>query len=307
MTQSPSGRWAAIVSDPDRDSTGDVESHLGRLGFDVVPVPGMAEVAAAVRIHDRAVILAAAPENWAPATQWCRDWREGAKQCYITFVLNKYRDADVAAAFESGADDVLVKPVIPVELRTRLERAVRTLALEEYREHLNGEAVLLSEISAGARLHSRRYLQAQLGSELDRARRFSHALAVILTEVTNTRSDERLLRSLGVFLNNFVRAHVDWVARYSERSFALVLPETNLFGAVRAAHRLRAALTQATLASAGLPKQLKLSFGVSALDQVSAMELPDTKVLMDSAEAYLLEAVRSGPDRIVGGHPQSMH
>ena len=307
MTNQPSDRWAAIVSDSDRHSTSEIEGLLAPLGFNVVAVPDLESVVAAVGAHERALVLAAPANSWDYVAQWCRELREHAKQCYVAFLLSQYRDTDVAAAFEAGADDVLVKPVIPVELRARMQRAVRMLALEEYREHLNGEAILLSEISARARMHSRRYLQAQLGNEIDRARRFSHALAVILTEVTGSRSDERLLRSLGMFLNNFVRAHVDWVARYSDRSFALVLPETTLLGAVRAAHRLRAALTQATLASAGLPKQLKLSFGVSALDQVSAMDLPDTKLLMDSAEAYLLEAVRSGPDQIVGGHPQTTH
>lgn len=307
MTNPTPDRWAAIISDSDRRSTDEIEGLLTPLGFDVVPVPDPEDIRSAVSAQGRALILAAPPDDWSRASQWCRDWRESAKQCHITFLLKSYRDMDVAAAFENGADDVFVKPVVAVELRTRLERAVRTLVLEEYRENLNGEAILLSEIAARTSMHSRRYLQAQLANELDRARRFSHALAVILTEVTSTRSDERLLRSLGVLLNNFVRTHVDWVARYSDRTFALVLPETTLLGAVRAAHRLRAALTQATLASAGLPKQLKLSFGVSALDQVSAMDLSDTKMLMESAEAYLLEAVRSGPDRIVGGHPQTTH
>lgn len=307
MTNQPTDRWAALVSDPDRRAAAEIEGQLAPLGFEVVTIPDLEDVGDAVAKHQRALVLAAPPGNWAAAAQHSRQWRERARQCVVAFLLRDYDRADIAAAFESGADEVLVKPVVAAELRARMQRAMRLLALETYCEHLNGEAVLLAEISARARMHSRRYLQAQLGNEIDRARRFSHALAVILTEVTGACLDERLLRSLGVFLNNFVRAQVDWVARYSDRSFALVLPETTLLGAARAAHRLRAALTQASLASAGLPKHLKLSYGVSALDQVTAMDLPDTKLLMDSAEAFLQEAVRSGPDQIVGGHPQTTH
>ena len=300
--------WTTIVSDPDSRTATELGEQLGPLGFNVLEVPRLDDVSAAIGNQGRALILAALPDDsQGDAAKWCREWREGRKQCYVAYLLGRYRRTDVAAAFEAGADDVLVKPIVAVELRTRLERVVRTRALEEYRERLTGEEILFSEITARSPLHSRRYLQAQLGNEVDRARRFSHALAVMLVEVIGTRSDERLLRPLGVFLNNFVRAHVDWVARYTERTFALVLPETTLLGAMGAAHRLRRALTEATLASAGLPVKLKFSFGVSGLDQVSTMDLPDTKVLMDSAEAFLFQAVRSGTNQIIGGHPQTAH
>lgn len=307
MTDSRADRWVAIVSDPDAGSTKALDGQLRQLGFEVVVVPRAEDVADTLRRHGRALILAALPDSGGTIIERCQEWRSVSQRCYVSLLHDGYDAARIAQSFESGADDVMVKPVVEAEMRTRLTRAVHTLLLEDYRERLNGEAVLLSEISVRSRLHSRRYLHDQLGNEMDRARRFAHALALILVQVVATRADERLLRNFGVFLNGFVRAHVDWVARYTERTFALVLPETQLLGAVRAAHRLRSLVNQSALLSAGLPPELKVSIGVSALDAVSASELTDTRHLMEAAESYLREAVHSGPDRIIAGKPQLAH
>lgn len=307
MTDSTADRWVAIIADPDPVSTAAIEQQLGPLGFVAVPAPQAEDVGAALKQHGRALVLAALPDKGEDISEHLMEWRKGAQQCHITLLLDGYRPEHVARAFEQGADEVIIKPVVEAELRARMSRAVQTMLLEDYRARLNGEAVLLSEIAVRSRLHSRRYLQDQLGHEVDRARRFAHALALILVQVITTRPDERLYRNFGVFLNRFVRVHVDWVARYTDRTFALVLPETPLLGAVRAAHRLRAMLNEAALLSAGLPAELKVSFGVSALDEVSATELSDTRLLMDSAESYLREAVSNGPDRIIAGRPQATH
>lgn len=307
VTDSSVDRWAAIVSDPDEQSANRIAEQLQPLGFDVVEEPRIEAVGAAVERHGRALILVAIQDDGADVAARCREWRELAKQCYITFLLPQYRDTEVARAFQSGADDVLVKPVVDVELCARMTRATQALSMEELQAQLNGEAILLSEIAVRSPMHSRTYLQVQLGNEVDRARRFAHALAVILIEVVGTPPDERLIRHFGEFLHRYVRVHVDWVARYGDRSFALVLPETTLLGAVRAAYRLRGILNKSPLPAAGLPSKVRVNFGVSALDEVSATLLPDTQTLMDSAEACLREAIRTGPDRIIAGRPQRPH
>lgn len=307
VANSSEDRWTAIVSDPDEQAANSIAEQLRPLGLDVVKEPRIEAVGAAVRNHGRALILVAMKDSGAGAAERCREWRELARRCYITFLLEQYRDTDVAHAFNSGADDVLVKPVVDIELCTRLTRAAAALSAEDTIARLNGEAVLLAEIAVRAPMHSRRYLEDQLGNEVDRARRFAHALALILIEVVGTPHDERLIRHFGEFLHRYVRVHVDWVARYTDRSFALVLPETTLLGAVRAAYRLRGILQKTALPAAGLPHKMRVSFGVSALDEVSATLLPDTQALMDSAEAYLREAVRSGADRIIAGRPELPH
>lgn len=307
MTDSSVDRLTAVVSDPDEQAANAIAEQLGPLGFDVVKAPGIADVTNAIRSRGRALILAAMKENGTDAAERCREWREATKQCYITFLLGQYRDTDVANAFQAGADDVLVKPVVDVELRTRMARAALTLSLEDMQSRLNGEAILLSEIAARSPLHSRRYLQDQLGNEVYRARRFAHALALILIEVVGTPADERAIRHFGEFLRRYVRDHVDWVARYTDRTYALVLPETTLLGAVRAAHRLRSILSHAAQPAADLPASLRVSIGVTALDEVTNALVPDTQALMDSAEGYLREAIRTGPDRIIAGRPQLPH
>jgi GGDEF domain-containing protein len=112
------------------------------------------------------------------------------------------------------------------------------------------------------------------------------------------------MRSLGRFLAGRFRTNVDWVARYDDRRIALVFPETTLSGALRAAERLNLALGGEERTALKLPNPLSIKYGVLALDatQLSGHDAPpDSRLLLDAAETYLDDALRSGRS-IVGGH-----
>jgi sigma-B regulation protein RsbU (phosphoserine phosphatase) len=63
----------------------------------------------------------------------CRRIRETPATAHMYVILLTSRDsrADLVAGLESGADDYLVKPFDPGELRARLQVGVRVLALQE--------------------------------------------------------------------------------------------------------------------------------------------------------------------------------
>jgi PleD family two-component response regulator len=105
-------------------------------------------------------------------------------------------------------------------------------------------------------------------------------------------------RKFGYLLSVQLRSHVDWAGHYGERRIALVLPETNLGGALRVAERLRERLNDGALESAGLPTRISAGFGISALGSGSAV---DAQALLDAAEGYLDDAFRKGPNQIAGG------
>lgn len=293
-------RWAAIVSDDDSNTVARLEDALRRRDYAVEAVPADSVVAAA-HAHRRAlVLLAPRPKDRDP---WLifRKLHEGAGNHHLVSLLNTYDADTVTAAFAAGVDDVLVKPLIPAELDARLWLAKRVLALEEARATLETEGALLAEISARATFHSPRYLQSELANELTRARRFAHALAVIVAESRSGDGGERGMRSFGQELSSLCRSRVDWIARYSERSYAVVLPETDLVGALRAAGRLQAAL--AAREGSDASRSLLLNLGVSALhrDSMALAEREGPQLLLGAAEQYLQDAARRGPGHIAGG------
>lgn len=293
--------WTAILADDDLAARDLIGATLSRLGYNVVAVSSPREVLAAIKAHKAALALVA----WSQAALDLLEARGELtpSRCYVICLLKRYDHDTVTAAFAAGADDAIAKPLIPAELTARLRHANHVVALEDFRKTFEEEGQLLAEISTRASFHSHRYLQSQLTNEFARAQRFTHALALIVAEVKLEHGDERTMRSIGQSLSAACRARVDWIARHSNDCFAVVLPETDLDGALRAAERVRARLSSDDALQTTLGPRATVNLGVSALpcDRIGAASTDGTQLLVDTAEAYLRVAARQGPGQIVGG------
>jgi PleD family two-component response regulator len=305
MKRAPARRWKAIVADTDSGSLASIHRCAETLGYETERVRSADAIVPALAGRTRAVVIASLSLPTLNAARLCREVRNAARNAYVILLLDRDPGRGMEQAFEAGADDILSKPIVEAELRSRLLIAGRIVALEEYRNRIHGEGTLLAEIAVNASLHSRQYLEIELGRELDRARRFAHPIGILLTQARAADLDERTVRAYGNFLCEQLRSRVDWVARYAERSFAVVLPETTLDGAARVALRLQAALVGDAVRAAGLPATLRANIGVSAFDRASTLDLPSPQSLLAGAEAQLLSAANEGLGRIARGYPKS--
>ena len=277
---------------------------LSRLGYRTLNASSAEQVIASAANTPSRVVLVSLELAGLEPKQLRRDLGDAPGHTHLIYLLPSASAADTRTAFEAGADDVIAKPLIDVELYARLRHAARVLALEEMCAHVEGEAALFDAISARASFHSRGYFDAQFTTELARASRFLHPLSVAVAHIEADPWDERDTRSLGRFLSGRFRSNVDWVARYDERRIAMVFPETGLSGALRAAERLNLALGGAERSALKLPDKLSIKYGVTTLDatQLSGHDAPpDSRILLDAVERYLDDALRSGR-KIVGGH-----
>jgi diguanylate cyclase (GGDEF)-like protein/excisionase family DNA binding protein len=107
-------------------------------------------------------------------------------------------------------------------------------ALGAFAERLMQEPPPGAVIDPLTTLHGRPVLEVVLEKEMLRGERFGHPLALILFDIDrlseiNERHGygfgDRVLERIGIVMRNYFREQ-DWVTRYSEDSFVVLLPET---------------------------------------------------------------------------------
>ena len=174
------------------------------------------------------------------------------------------------------------------------------IALENARLHrIVAKQATLDELTG---LANRRHATEILGREIARAQRFGAPVAFVLCDLDNFKdvndhhghlSGDEVLRELATVLTDVVRT-TDAAARWGGEEFALVLPGTDIAGAVQMAERAREVLDGRTLLTQeGQPIRVTASFGVAAFPDHG-----DGDDLVAAADLALYTAKRSGKNRV---------
>ena len=152
-------------------------------------------------------------------------------------------------------------------------------------------------------LANRRTLDEELVLEWRRADRVGDSLAFVLLDLDNFKqvndthghqAGDAVLRAVGRVLLGGVR-QVDLAGRYGGEEFALILPETDLDGALKLAERLRVALeTTPVELPDGKTLQVTASFGVALKEGLSSAD-----ELVAVADEALYAAKRGGKNRVM--------
>jgi len=144
-----------------------------------------------------------------------------------------------------------------------------------------------------------REFHKRLETELIRAKRYQHSLALIFMDVDHFKSvndvyghqvGDHVLRAVARLLSQRVRPS-DHVARYGGEEFAVICPETALYDARILAERIRLAFDGSTLfRSESASVTLTVSLGVSGFPDTSS----DPQELLRQADLALYRAKRDG-------------
>ena len=223
-----------------------------------------------------------------------RAYRPGVPM-YLILVTSREARRDVVAGLDAGADDYVVKPPDPEELRSRLKAGIRVLAMEHHFERVAMVDVLTE-------LPNRRGLDDTFARQLTRSLREQHPVSLLMVDVDHFKRlndthghlmGDEVLKRLARILRKQVRPN-DLVARYGGEEFALLLPNTDSDTAVMVSDRLRTAVghRETEDASGHLPS-ITVSIGVAtARAPISLSEL------MSQADAALYRAKQSGRNRV---------
>jgi diguanylate cyclase (GGDEF)-like protein len=188
---------------------------------------------------------------------------------------------------------------------------------EDMLEYLAGQAVVSIE---NASLHEAierqavtdeltglanvRAFMTTLDREIERGRRFDHALGLVMIDLDDFK---RVNDVYGHQQGDEVLAHVAWVlrdvsreldtvARYGGEELAAVLPQTDAGGAALLAERMREAVESLHVprVAGGAPIQVTASFGVASVPENAY----DRNELIAAADAALYAAKHGGKNRV---------
>lgn len=177
----------------------------------------------------------------------------------------------------------------------------------KYLSGADGEAKYYEEIykmtiiDGLTQIHNKRYLSEALDREIIRARRHSRDLAVVMFDIDYFKrindecghlAGDYVLRELAEVVQERIRRD-EVFARYGGEEFAIMLPETELEGAVTLAQTLREKVAEHRFVFQGESISVTVSLGCAF------MEPDDTATaIIARADEKLYEAKRSGRNRV---------
>jgi diguanylate cyclase (GGDEF)-like protein len=172
---------------------------------------------------------------------------------------------------------------------------------------LFGRALEAADRDSLTGLLSRRRILARGQLELQRARRFGHALAALMVDVdrfkeVNDRlghpAGDEVLRQVAARCAASIR-EVDLAGRYGGEEFLVILPETGLAEAKEAAERLRARISDAPITTQSGSLMVTVSVGAVSAQNGSA----SLAALVQAADRALYAAKATGRNRVVAVAP----
>ena len=188
-----------------------------------------------------------------------------------------------------------------IRVTSRLFQFISTLTeeVEEASRMLQHEA----EHDALTGAYNRHRLEGDLQEELSRAKRHDHPLSLVMFDIDHFKrindefghiTGDYVLKAVARMVWGILRKH-DAMFRYGGEEFLLLLPETDLQGALAVAEKARAAIEELALTYNGkeLPK-VTVSFGVATAPQHGKIG----SELVEAVDAALYRAKQGGRNRV---------
>lgn len=190
----------------------------------------------------------------------------------------------------------------PAELE-RLQVLGNQSSLSLQNALLHGELERLSVTDRLTEMYNHGYFQQRLEEEINRCERFGHPLSLIMLDIDDfkafndsfghVRGDE-VLKGVSAVIRRNLR-EMDIAARYGGEEFVVVLPETEMDGAVVLGERIRQGVESMQWQAEGeRPVVRTVSVGVAEYPKAARTPLR----LLEAADKAMYSAKRAGKNRV---------
>jgi len=183
-----------------------------------------------------------------------------------------------------------------------LSREIYRTAHESILGRLNSEYQANSDHLTG--VANRRGFEEAMEREWYRAMRDKHALSLIIADIDNFKLcndnhghevGDLVLKSVAALLERHIRRGADLAARIGGDEFVIILPDTDLNGAVAVSESIRVGMRKLADSDHKELPEITMSFGVSNLVPDGSL---NARLLFSRADAAVYNAKRNGRDRV---------
>src|SRR6266536_4308768 len=177
-----------------------------------------------------------------------------AEEQFIPVILLSVKsDLDSrVAGLRIGADDFLAKPFADAEIQARAAAMLRIKNLQDQLRTAKGQLEKLSVTDGLTGLYNHRHFEDRLAEEFRRSQRYADPVSLIMLDLDHFKDvndryghpfGDRVLRETAELIRSSIR-DPDICARYGGEEFAIILPKTQLQGALAVAERIFRSLRQ---------------------------------------------------------------
>lgn len=222
---------------------------------------------------------------------------------YVLLISSKVQDKDITRP-RGGVDDYLNKPIVPLELKSRVHIGIRMLGLGDNLINAKGavEKTAMFDIVTKT-LNEAAFITLSRG-ELERARRAQSPLSLIALHIDNFYEivelhGEEIGNDVLVLLAQSIREKsrpYDGVGRYENNSFLIPLPGVIGQDAEKIAERIVKGILNTNISLLdGTDVEIKLSTGIVSAQRISvSMEI---EMIIEKAKEAVAHAKEDGDNQ----------
>ena len=211
-------------------------------------------------------------------------------------------------------DDYLIKPVSETVLAAKV-RAMQRIAQMRYSllvltrklDEANQELTRLSSLDGLTAIPNRRQFDDTLQSEWRRACRQGRPLALLFGDVDFFKQfndgyghqvGDECLKAVARMLKGSLRRPADLVARYGGEEFAVILPDTDIAGALQVAEAMRSSVEGLAITHRYSRANTVVTISIGAAAVVPGRADINSAMLVKAADDALYQAKQGGRNRI---------
>ena len=233
--------------------------------------------------------------------------RSETRHSAILMVIPKEADHKAATALDLGANDLMYEGFDPEELALRLKTQIRRkLQADRLRETVR-DGLRMAVIDPLTGLYNRRYAVPHLVGIAERAEETARPFAVMLLDLDRFKrindtyghaAGDAVLQEVAQRIKDNLRA-VDMVARIGGEEFLVVMPDTRLAEARRAAERIRRIVHDTPVNVSGVPEGVPASLSIGVAMGGPGGDAPEVDQLLDIADRALYLAKSDGRNQVM--------